>query len=200
MLENSKIVKSRNRRVVNGLPVKKLWDWIVRLEFLTDTSDASSLCGGTVIHRNFVLTAAHCCIDKNYVLMNFKDRSRRNIEPEQFQLKSRQFFIYPQYGQNENSQNFDICLIQTPSNEFGIPEDLSLKFDSIPCLPENTDLQAAHGTTCWVAGWGQAQSNGVSSDSLKSIGVNLFGRDYCENHRYLNQINIECHAISMVCN
>ncbi len=72
MLENSKIVKSRNRRVVNGEPVREFWDWLVRLEFLTDDSDLSSLCGGTVIHRNFVLTAAHCCIGKDSVLMNFK--------------------------------------------------------------------------------------------------------------------------------
>ena len=72
MLENSKTVKSRNRRVVNGIGVSDNWDWIVRLEFLTDDSDLSSLCGGTVIHRNFILTAAHCCIGKDSVTMNFK--------------------------------------------------------------------------------------------------------------------------------
>ena len=76
MLENSKIVKSRNRRVVNGLPIKNGWDWVVRLEFLTNDSDLASLCGGTVIHRNFVLTAAHCCIGKDSVVMNFKETNQ----------------------------------------------------------------------------------------------------------------------------
>ena len=73
MLENSKIVKSRNRRVVNGIAVRDSWEWIVRLEFLTNDSNLASLCGGTVIHRNFVLTAAHCCIKKDFVIINFKE-------------------------------------------------------------------------------------------------------------------------------
>ena len=73
MLKNSKIVKSRNRRVVNGIAVRDSWEWIVRLEFLTNDSNLASLCGGTVIHRNFVLTAAHCCIKKDFVIMNFKE-------------------------------------------------------------------------------------------------------------------------------
>ena len=73
MLENSKIVKSRNRRVVNGIAVRDSWEWVVRLEFLTNDSNLASLCGGTVIHRNFVLTAAHCCIKKDFVIMNFKE-------------------------------------------------------------------------------------------------------------------------------
>ena len=42
-----------------------------------------------------------------------------------------------------------------------------------------------HGKSCWVAGWGQSQSNGVSSDSLKSIGVNLFNHQYCNDHRFI---------------
>jgi len=73
MLENSKAVKSRNRRVVNGLAVHESWDWIVRLEFFTKDSSITELCGGTVIHRNFVLTAAHCCWGKTSVMMSFKE-------------------------------------------------------------------------------------------------------------------------------
>ena len=85
MLENSKTVKSRNRRVVNGIGVSNNWDWIVRLEFLTDDSDLSSLCGGTVIHRNFILTAAHCCIGKDSVTMNFKEHKCK------YDIKRRQY-------------------------------------------------------------------------------------------------------------
>lgn len=73
MLQNAKTVRSRRRRVVNGLTVRDSWNWIVRLEFLTKESDLSSLCGGTVVHRNFVLTAAHCCFKKDSVIMNFKE-------------------------------------------------------------------------------------------------------------------------------
>ena len=95
--------------------------------------------------------------------------------------------------------------MQTPANEYGIHEDLSSRFDSIPCLPENTDLKKVrtydisyvtyiihiimifsqeHGNACWVAGWGQSQSNGVASDQLKSIGVNIFDHEYCKKHRF----------------
>ena len=70
----------------------------------------------------------------------WKDKSRRNIEPDQFQIKSRDFYIYPDYDQSIG-QNYDICLVKTPADEFGIHEDLSPKFDSIPCLPDKIDLE-----------------------------------------------------------
>ena len=72
MILNSKTLK-RTRRVVNGLAVQNSWTWIVRLEFLTDNDKISYPCGGTVIHKNFVLTAAHCCFGQSYALLNFKE-------------------------------------------------------------------------------------------------------------------------------
>ena len=188
MFENSKTIKARNRRVVNGIGVQDEWDWIVRLEFFNDFSGLSNLCGGTVIHRHFVLTAAHCCVDKDYVLMNFKDKSRRNVDLEEFQLRSRVFFNYPEYGKIDGSQNYDVCVIQTPNDNFGVPYDLSTKFFSIPCLPEKIDLSKEHGKACWVAGWGQTKSHGVSSESLQSIGVNLFDHQYCKKHRFVTYL------------
>ena len=43
-----------------------------------------------------------------------------------------------------------------------------------------------HGKSCWVAGWGHTQSNGVSSNLLRAIGINLFDHEYCYNHRCVN--------------
>ena len=129
-----------------------------------------------------------------------KDKSRRNLEANQFQMSSQLFYIHPKY--DFGAKNFDICLIKTPTDEFGIHYDLSSNFEFIPCLPDVINLQEVitsinfeyllrylqeHGKACWVAGWGQTQSNGVFSDSLKAVGINLFSHNYCLDHRYLKQ-------------
>ena len=71
----------------------------------------------------------------------WKDKSRRNIEVDEFRLTSKKFIIHPEYTAKEGAETHDICLIQTPENVFGIIEDLSSKFESIPCLPETFDLE-----------------------------------------------------------
>ena len=67
-----------------------------------------------------------------------KDKSSRNLEAEQFQLKSNEFYIHPEY--NSSAQNFDVCLIKT-SGVDEIHYDLSKNFEAIPCLPKKMDLE-----------------------------------------------------------
>ena len=92
---------------------------------------------GFLIKPSFLILNRRNLRNLNLIL---KDKSRRNIEPDQFQLKSRIFYNYPFYD-HANGTNYDICLVKTPTNEFGIHEDLSSRFDYIPCLPKNTDLE-----------------------------------------------------------
>ena len=63
------------------------------------------------------------------------------MDAEQFQLKSRSFFIHPEYKKIKDAHNFDVCLIKTPLDEHQINYDLSSNFQSIPCIPNHIDLQ-----------------------------------------------------------
>ena len=62
------------------------------------------------------------------------------METDQFQLKSRSFFIHPEYKTKKDAHNFDVCLIKTV-DEFDINHDLSSNFETIPCIPDHINLQ-----------------------------------------------------------
>ena len=83
-------------------------------------------------------------------------------------MQSNTFYFHP---------NLDSCLIR-------IEVDLSQKMDDMPCLPSQIDINKYNGAACWNAGWGNAEIDGIYSEELQSIGINLMSRDYCNDHSF----------------
>ena len=96
----------------------------------------------------------------------------------EFLLVADQIINHENY--TDDAKNFDVCLLHTTSNIIETSKINGGPDIQIACLPEGP---ADHGKACWVAGWGDTESEGPDSDVLMSVGVNIFSNDYCRQHR-----------------
>ena len=62
--------------------------------------------------------------------------------------------------------------------------NLSQEFSEIPCPPNRIDINKHNGAACWIAGWGNSEIDGVHTNQLQSIRMNLMSRDYCTDHSF----------------
>ena len=193
--ENQAITKHARRkrtvkkqtRIVNGADIEPYsWPWLVRLNFLTlkqhqENVEHGIMCSGTIFHENWVMTAAHCCLHKYKVIMHFNDFHTGVVDTNELNITryGGSFNIHEDYHPREGN---DICLIELPGDFHG---------SRAPCmLPLNNDktaeeqIQEHHGAQCWVGGWGHTFYAGQSSNVARSVGLNLFSREYCKKHSF----------------
>ena len=148
------------QRIMGGQDiVQGTMPYVAKLEF--DQNDGmNQLCVGTVINQYFIVTTKFCCESGKTAAISFNGDSSS--------ISSSTFYFHP---------TLDACLIR-------IETDLSQKLIEMPCLPNNVDINSYNGAACWNAGWGTAEVEGVYSDQLQSIGVNLMSQGYCTDHSF----------------
>ncbi|XP_075139713.1 ovochymase-2 [Leptodactylus fuscus] len=157
-------------RIVGGTSTNKgEHPWIASLK-----RDGRHFCGGTVISDRYIVTAAHCVLDKNIlnntrVSVGVHDFGVKEYSEKSFPIKA--VYKHPNFSSNKPF-NYDIAILELVGR---------IKFDQniqAACLPNPDDVFPA-GSLCVALGWGRLIENGRLPLRLQQVTLPLIDYRRC---------------------
>uniref|UniRef100_F6R7T7 Peptidase S1 domain-containing protein n=1 Tax=Xenopus tropicalis TaxID=8364 RepID=F6R7T7_XENTR len=147
-------------RVVNGQEaVPHSWPWQVSVQYIS-YGYWYHTCGGSLIGRRWVLTAAHCISSDKTYRVQLGKHNLQQIDAGQQTISVIGLYNHPGWDPNNLANGYDISLL-----ELQVKVDYS---DTIKpgCLPPAGYI-LPNQLGCYVTGWGYLQTSGPPSEKLQ---------------------------------
>ncbi|XP_055377368.1 serine protease gd [Condylostylus longicornis] len=181
----------RNNKYKNGELIRGSWPWLAAI-YVNNYTSLTYICGGTIISKNIVLTAAHCFhiyqkkYNANEVLVFLGRHNLQNWNEDGSSISTiDNIFIHPDYDNNLSSYDADIAVVILKN---------SIKFGQYirpACLWNDSEefeyTENARGT---LIGWGYNDFN-ILSSLPKKLENYIVTNSKCikDNKRYRNLIS-----------
>ncbi|XP_063149838.1 chymotrypsin-like elastase family member 1 [Candoia aspera] len=167
----------KNGRVVGGQEAKKhSWPSQISLQY-SSSGRWYHTCGGTLVKRNWVMTAAHC-VDRR---MDFRvvagDHNIDKNEGTEQILSVARIFVHPNWNSNNVAGGFDIALLRLSQSA---TLNTYVKLGALPpsgqVLPKNNN--------CIITGWGRTRTNGQLASTLQQAYLPIVDHATCSSPSY----------------
>ncbi|KAL0850915.1 hypothetical protein ABMA28_006824 [Loxostege sticticalis] len=159
-----------NSRIVGGTLINiSQSPMTAALLYSATNSGHRQRCGGTIISRRAILTAAYCTIGA--VPARWRTRvGATNANSGGTVVNTQRIINHPSY--NRNTRDHDIAIIRTNAN---LPNNNNVRAAYIPpptyYLPDNTPVVAT--------GWGRTAQNSHLSEQLRSVQIWTINQALC---------------------
>ncbi|XP_032886587.1 granzyme K-like [Amblyraja radiata] len=137
------------------------------------------VCGGSLIHVKWVLTAASCLqlVKKKRSVVILGPQSQQKKDKTQQKISIKNFFPHPEF---KNALDNDIMLLE-------LGQAANIKSKEILQLPTSAK-DPKSGLKCSLIGWGQTNSKDKSrSEVLKEAEATVLDRKTCNSNKYYNR-------------
>ncbi|XP_077973560.1 serine protease 27-like [Styela clava] len=151
------------------------WPWVA---VMVSKKTASAVCGGSIIHKRWILSAAHCTrgfaslfpAQDFYIRVGSIKISTPSVNSQRIEIQK----FHPHEDYEHPLATADIALIE-------LKTDITISSQARPiCLPKLE--RVPEDTNCVIAGFGFSEtSNGAASDDLRHVTLRVLPMDACQN-------------------
>ncbi|XP_024431530.2 chymotrypsin-like elastase family member 1 [Desmodus rotundus] len=170
-----------NARVVGGTEAQRnSWPSQISLQYRSGGKWHHN-CGGTLIRRNWVMTAAHCVDNQMTFCVVVGDHSLSQNDGTEQYVRVQKIVVHPYWNRNNVAAGYDIALLR-------LAQSVTLNsYVQLGVLPQEGTI-LADNSPCYITGWGRTRTNGQLAQTLQQAYLPSVDYATCSRTSYWGSI------------